>query len=158
MKKAWIAAAALIFISAAGFSQTPAPSVAPLSAEALAAILDEPMDDACPKPQQEVVFAARGPSYFKVCSATATCNDTSGVNVSCTFTGSGGTCSFTNQNCANGVRGSVNCNGTVTQCPQCPCGTPACCSCASTGSCVACCRCDGGTIRQCSEECSGGFP
>jgi hypothetical protein len=55
------------------------------------------------------------------------------------------------------VRGQVNCNGTVTQCPQCPCGTPNCCTCAQTGDCFACCRCDGGTIRQCSFECSGGF-
>jgi hypothetical protein len=159
MKRAWIAAV-LVFASAtAGLGQMPAPGVAPLSAEALAAILDEPVDSACPKPQQEeVVVAARKPSFFKVCSATATCNDTTGGTVSCQFTGSGGTCSFVNQNCDNGVRGHVNCNGSVTQCPQCPCGTPACCTCAATGDCFACCRCDGGGPRVCTMECGGGLP
>ena len=161
MKRVWIALDVLSFITAAaGFSQTPAPSVAPLSAEALAAILDEPLDAACPKPQQDAFLAARRQgNFFKTCSATATCNDTSGVNVICTYSGSGGTCTFQNQNCANGIRGSVNCNGSVVTCPLCPCGTANCCKCASTGDCFACCRCDGGTIRACSEECSGtGFP
>lgn len=154
MKRAWFAAGILIFVSvAAGVAQTPAPSVAPLSAAALAAILNEPVDSACPKPQEEVVFAARKPSFLKVCSATATCNDTSGVNVSCNFTGSGGSCSFQNQNCDVGIRGHVNCNGAVTNCPQCPCGTPNCCNCLQTGDCFACCRCDGGTIGQCAQAC-----
>ena len=158
MKKAWIVTAVLLFVSAAaGFSRTPDPSVAPLSAEALAAILDEPVDDACPKPQEDAVFAARRPSFFKTCSATATCSET-GTSVSCTFTGSGGSCTFTNQNCPNGVRGQVNCNGTIKQCPICECGSiPACCRCEATGNCFDCCRCDGGGPRVCSEEC-GLFP
>jgi hypothetical protein len=153
MKPGWMVTAVLVLVSTAtGFAQTPAPSVAPLSAAALAAILAEPLDPACPAPQGDVVLAAQR-SLLKTCSATATCNDTSGVNVSCTYTGSGGTCTFTNQSCANGVRGQVNCNGTVKQCPQCPCGTPHCCICEETGDCFSCCRCAGGTFAACSLAC-----
>ena len=154
MKRIWMVTAVLFFMTVvSGFSQVPAPSVSPLSAEALAAILGESTDAACPKPQQDVVFAARRQgNFFKTCSATATCSDTSG-SVSCTYTGTGGTCSFTNQNCASGIRGSVNCNGAVTQCPACPCGTPNCCICESTGDCFACCRCDGFSGPFCRQEC-----
>ncbi|HEV8578014.1 MAG TPA: hypothetical protein VGX68_02935 [Thermoanaerobaculia bacterium] len=150
MKRIWIIAAIGSFVSAAtGFAQTPGLSVA------LAAILDQPTGGVCSQPQEDVVYAARRQgNFFKACSATATCNDTSGVNVSCSYTGSGGTCTFQNQNCAASVRGSVNCNGTITQCPICDCGGPVvCCTCFSTGDCFACCRCDGGTIRQCSQAC-----
>lgn len=155
MKRIWIVSIILFFMSvAAGFSQAPAPSVAPLSEQALAAILDQPTGAACPPPQESLILPDQLEGIqFKTCSATATCNDTSHVNVSCNFSGSGGTCSFQNQNCASGIRGQVNCNGTVTQCPACPCGTPNCCICAGTGDCFACCRCGGGTFSQCSQLC-----
>ncbi|HEV8578016.1 MAG TPA: hypothetical protein VGX68_02945 [Thermoanaerobaculia bacterium] len=156
MKRVWIAAAVLIFLAAAaGFSQTPAPSAAPLSAQALAAILGQPTGAACSKPQENVVFAARRQgNFFKTCSATATCNDTSGTPVSCNYGGAGGTCTFQNQDCANGIQGFVNCQGAVTNCPVCPCDDrPVCCTCDRTGDCFACCRCDGGTLGQCAEAC-----
>ncbi|HEV8578013.1 MAG TPA: hypothetical protein VGX68_02930 [Thermoanaerobaculia bacterium] len=156
MKRVWFAAVVLAFLAtAAGFSQTPAPSVVPLSAEALAAILGQPAGTACSRPQENAVFAARRQgNFFKACSATATCNDTSGTNISCNFGGSGGTCTFQNQDCANGIQGFVNCNGTVTNCPACPCNLrPICCVCESSGDCFACCRCDGGTAGECAEAC-----
>ena len=150
MKKTWIVGVILSFLSvAAGFS-------APLSDEALAAILAQPTGTECPQPQESLTppDQLQGIQYM-TCSATATCNDTSGVNVSCNWGGSGGSCTFQNQNCASGIRGQVNCNGTITQCPTCPCGTPKCCQCEATGDCFACCRCAGGTILACSEECNG---
>jgi hypothetical protein len=152
MKRVWIVGVILSFMSvAAGFS-------APLSDGALAAILAQPAGTECPQPQESVLSPdpLQG-AQFKTCSAVATCNDTSGVNVSCNFSGSGGTCTFQNQNCAAGIRGQVNCNGAVTQCPVCPssCGTPVCCNCEATGDCIACCRCAGGTFGQCFQACGG---
>ena len=156
MKRIWIVGVILSFLSVAvGFSQVPGPSVAPLSDQALATILGQSTGAACPQPQESMLLPDQPPGVqFMTCSATAICGDTSG-SVSCNFGGSGGTCTFQNQNCASGITGQVNCNGTITQCPPCPCGTPACCTCASTGSCQSCCRCAGGTIRGCFEECSG---
>lgn len=154
MKRVWIVSVLLSFLSVAtGFS-------APLSDAALAAILDQPTGAACPQPQEPqesltLPDQLQGIQYM-TCSATATCNDTSGVNVSCNFGGSGGSCTFQNQNCASGIRGRVNCNGTVTLCPQCPCGTQPCCSCQATGNCSACCICGGGSALACAQECSGG--
>lgn len=153
MKTVWIVGAILSFMSvAAGFSQAPAPSVAPLSAEALAAILSQPADTECPLPQESLDLPGQHPGINMTCNATATCSDTSG-SVSCNYGGSGGTCTFTNQNCHLGIRGQVNCNGTVTQCPACPCGTVHCCICESSSDCFACCRCSGGTQRQCLQVC-----
>jgi hypothetical protein len=156
MKRVWLVGIVLSFMSvAAGFS-LPAPSVAPLSDEALAAILGQPAGAACPQPPQDSLdHPGQHPGVNMTCSATATCNDTSHVNVSCNFGGSGGSCTFQNQNCALGIRGQVNCNGTVTQCPACPCGSMVCCYCASTGDCNACCVCAGGKPVACAEECGG---
>ena len=142
----------LAFVSAAVAAQ--APSVAPLTNEALTAILGQPaVKGACPAPQGEMLFAARGPAVPKSCSAQTTCWD--GTPLSCQWTGTGGTCTSTPSNCDFGTRGSVNCNGTVTSCPQCPCGTPNCCQCDATGDCFACCRCGGGGAGYCIQQCGG---
>ena len=146
MKKTWVVGVILSFLSVAvGFS-------APLSDEALAAILDQPTGAACPQPEESLLRPDQHKGVFRVCNATATCNDTSGVSVSCSVTSSGGSCTFQNQNCAAGIRGQVNCNGTIKQCPAC-CGTPNCCICEETGDCFACCKCGGGTFSQCSQLC-----
>jgi hypothetical protein len=154
MKRVWLVGIVLSFMAVAvGFS-LPAPSDAPLSDEALTAILGQPAGAECALPQDGLVLPDQPPGpQFMTCSATATCNDTSGINVSCNFGSSGGTCTFENQDCAAGIRGQVICNGTVTQCPSCPCGTPACCKCAADGDCFYCCRCDGGTITECRALC-----
>ena len=150
MRRIWIVGVILSFLSvAAGFS-------APLSDEALAAILAQSTGAACPQPQESLTLPDQlQGAQLKTCSATATCNDTSGVNVSCNFGGSGGSCTFQNQNCGAGIRGQVNCNGAVTQCPSCCNDTPKCCQCEATGDCVACCRCAGGSFGQCIQECGG---
>lgn len=156
MKRVWLVSIVLSFMSVtAGFS-LPAPSAAPLSDEALAAILGQPAGAECAQPQEGLVLPDQPPGIqLKTCSATATCNDTSGVNVSCNYGGSGGTCSFQNQNCASGIRGQVNCNGTITECPSCCTDTPVCCTCEATGSCFSCCRCEGGSFSGCFHECEG---
>lgn len=156
MKRALVVSVVLSFLSvAAGLSQVPAPSAAPLSDQALAAILAQPTDTACPEPAESLDLPGQHPGVYMTCNASATCNDTSGVNVMCHYGGSGGTCTFQNQNCDFGIRGQVNCNGTVKQCPACPCGTVNCCICESSGDCVACCRCGGGTPNQCIQACGG---
>lgn len=157
MKRIWIVGVILSFLSvAAGFSQVSAPSVAPLSDQALAAILGQSTGTACPTPQGGVALPDQPPGIqFMTCSATATCSNTlPGTPVSCNYGGSGGTCTFQNQNCAAGIRGQVNCNGTITQCPMCPC-TPQCCICQEEGDCMSCCRCAGKPISKCIQECGG---
>jgi hypothetical protein len=157
MKRILIVGIILSFMSAAGFSQVPAPSVAPLSAEALAAILAQPTGTACPQPRESALLPDQPQDIqFMTCSAIATCSDTSG-SVSCSYNSTGGSCTFENQNCEAGIRGYVNCNGEISYCPPCPCsGSFWCCECAATGDCMACCRCQGGTLSQCRNACGGG--
>jgi len=106
MKRIWIVGVILSLLSVAtGFS-------APLSDEALAAILGQSSGAACPQPPQDSLDRpGQHPGVNMTCSATATCNDTSGVNVSCNWSGSGGSCTFQNQDCDSGIQGQVNCNG-----------------------------------------------
>ena len=149
MKKAWVVAAVLLFVSAAGFAQKP--SQAPLSSEALAAILGQPAA-ACGSHPSEMRFAAVKDPLQRTVTCTATCE--SGT-VSCS---AASTCSAVNRNCSANEPGHVTCNGVTTWCPTaCTCtGTPAqirCCQCDQTGDCMACCRCDGGTIGQCARVC-----
>jgi hypothetical protein len=87
----------------------------------------------------------------KSCSAQTTCWD--GSVVSCQLPGTGTCTSYPLSDCDYGVRGSVNCGGTVTYCPPCPCGTVWCCQCESMGDCYACCRCDGFSHRDCDNSC-----
>lgn len=154
MKNALIVACTLLFVSAAGFAE---PGPAPLSDEALAAILAAPVGSgSCPAPQNGVLVAAKKPGdglLKALCTATATCE--SGT-VYCEGNNSTTSCSAKDRNCDIGQRGSVTCDGVTTLCPtRCPCDdTPICCQCDRTGDCVACCRCDGGGIFQCSQECS----
>lgn len=157
MKSSIVAAVLLLVSAATGLSQVPAPNVAPLSAEVLAAILGQPAVTACPKPQQQdPVFAARRQgNFFKSCAAVATCNDTSGVPVNCVYNGPGGICFAVDQDCANGIRGYAQCQGVQSFCPECPpsCGSQACCDCEETGDCFSCCRCDGGSVSLCINQC-----
>lgn len=149
MKTAWIVACALLFVSAAGFADGPAP--VPLTDEALAAILGEPVAGSSCATQSGVRLAAvqgqKGPVQLD-------CGNGLTLAANCT-----GTTTVVDRNCPF-ERGHIVCNGvTVAMCPPCPCtgGTPlqnACCQCDGTGDCFACCRCSGGTISQCSEACS----
>ncbi|HYO14197.1 MAG TPA: hypothetical protein VE685_13460 [Thermoanaerobaculia bacterium] len=150
-KKAWIVACLLALASAAGFARTP--SETPVN---IAAILSQPaFSGACPSPQSEVLFAAAriGTGLEK-----ATCEAHCGTDpaVSC----SGTTCTGADRSCP-GERGHVSCTtNNVTTTVNClsPCPISGNCqTCNDTGDCFACCRCDGGTLRQCSEACNGGF-
>lgn len=148
MKKAWIVASALVFVSVAGFAQVP--SQAPLTSEALAAILGSPAaTGACATQQSGMLFAAKGAGNGPVkaaCTATAACET---GTVSCSGTSS---CTALDRNCASGVRGQVTCNGVTTLCPT-VCGCNFCCQCAQTGDCFACCRCEGYPYIVCSRSC-----
>lgn len=153
MKHVGIVACALLFISAAAFAQASGP--APLSSAALAMILGQPAGSDCGAPQESgVALVAQRPAIAlgekALCTATANCE--SGT-VSCQGNNSTTSCSAIDRNCTAGQRGSVTCDGVTTYCPTtCPtCNN--CCRCAQTGDCFACCRCDGGTLFQCSEAC-----
>ncbi|HEX4965303.1 MAG TPA: hypothetical protein VF173_31125 [Thermoanaerobaculia bacterium] len=157
MKKAWVFAAVLLFVSVAGFAQTP--SKAPLSSEVLAAILGQPAGS-CGTQQNELVFAAKRPKGWEksLCNATANCSP---GTVSCGGNNSVTSCSAADRNCAVGERGHVTCDGVTTWCPTtcpAPCSTGtviqrACCQCDLTGDCFNCCRCDGGSGPHCALQC-----
>jgi hypothetical protein len=143
MRKAFIIACTMLFISTLGFAQTP--SATPLSSEALAAILGD-----CAPAQSDVVLAAKRPQngqYKALCFALAVCD---GTTVSCYGWNSTTSCSAYDRNCAIGERGHVTCDGVTTYCPT---VCSQCDICNATGDCFACCRCDGGGPLACRREC-----
>ena len=133
MKKVLLVGCAALFISIAGLAQTPSPAPAPLSEEALAAILGQPAvagEQASPQTEEPVLAAARGPLPSKS-MCTARCPF--GVSVSCTGTG---TCSSTDgTTCA--AKGKVVCNGVTTSC----------------NTCYVSCRCSGFNDAFCRANC-----
>jgi hypothetical protein len=152
MKKAWILAFALIFVSVAGFAATPSPA---LSAAALSQILGLPAaDGACGLPQGTVAAAAKPakpnrPNLEKaLCSATAQCET---GTVYCESNVSTTACAAYDRSCP-GEQGHVTCGTTTIWCPTaCPanCNTGtlrqrACCQCAETEDCDACYFCEHG--------------
>ena len=145
MKRAWILAVALIFVSAAGLAQAPSP--APLSDEALAAILGSPAaGGACAPRPEGVQFAAvrPGSNVKSACTATAQC--ASGT-ISCS---GNSTCSAQDRNCAIPTNGKVTCDGVTTWCPS---VCTVCDQCAATDDCVACCQCQGLSYILCVRAC-----
>ena len=158
MKKLSIVACVLLFASAAAFAQTPSP--APLTSEALAAILGQPAAGSCATQPSGVRLAAtrRPASGLEKALCTATVNCPSGT-VTCSSDVSATSCSAVNRDCSILESGHVTCNGTTTSCtPGCCTGGTvqqnACCRCAATGTCFDCCRCDGGGVVACSRGCS----
>jgi hypothetical protein len=150
MKPAWIAALVLVSAPAIAFAQTP--SRAPLAHDVLASILGQttgqPPAGSCGGQQTRLSVSAPPPAQpASTCSITATC--TTGT-VSCTGSSS---CGKVNSDCNVGIQGFVNCDGNVTWCPQCACGSLWCCQCAQTGDCLDCCRCEGGTFGACIALC-----
>ncbi|HEY7214759.1 MAG TPA: hypothetical protein VIC28_09025, partial [Thermoanaerobaculia bacterium] len=124
MKKVWIVVCTCILalVSVAAFAETPA--AAPLSIEALAAILGPDAvvgSPTCPGQRDKPVLAAAqqakpgskpGSMRKTPCSATASCE--SGT-VSCSGSG---TCIAVDRDCLNSCeRGHVTCNGVTTWCP-----------------------------------------
>ncbi|HEY9422116.1 MAG TPA: hypothetical protein VIW92_11935, partial [Thermoanaerobaculia bacterium] len=137
----------LLVVSVAGFAETPSP--APLTSEALAAILGEPAGSCDPQPGQALAVAKRPALGMEkaLCTATAYCHN--GTTVSCQGNNSTTSCTAVDSNCANGQRGYVTCDGVTTYCVACD----PCTQCNATGDCVACCRCAGqtGCVRKCVE-------
>jgi hypothetical protein len=144
MRKIWFVACAFLFISTGLFAQ----SMAPLTREALAAILSPAAGSGpCGNQQGEVLFAARRPSTGpkSLCTATAQCE--SGT-VSCQGNSS---CTAVDRNCSTGERGHVTCDGNTTNCST---ACSSCDICAATGDCFQCCRCEGNSGPWCVRECS----
>ena len=126
MKKTWIVVCACcLFVSAAGFAQTP--SHPPLNREALIAILGPAaVPSTCATQPSRALFAAKAPQALagkSLCMATANCE--SGT-VSCQGNNSTTSCSATDRACP-GEQGHVTCDGVTTWCPtvcSCNTGTP----------------------------------
>jgi len=128
MRRVLIVGCAVLFVSIAGLAQTPSP--APLSQEALAAILGQPAVTGEPtSPQTEA--AAKRPLPVKS-TCTATCVD--GFHVTCS--GSGTCTAVDGTTCSAG--GYVVCNGVTTFCAD---------------TCYVSCRCNGFNEAFCRGNC-----
>jgi hypothetical protein len=132
MRRVLIVGCAVLFVSIAGLAQTPSP--APLSQEALAAILGQPAiagEHTSPQTEEPVLAAAKRPLPLKS-ACIAHCPF--GVTVGCRDTGTctavdGTTCSS---------EGWVVCNGVTTSCD----------------TCYVSCRCAGFNDAFCQGNCS----
>jgi hypothetical protein len=158
MKKVSILACVLLFVAVAAFAQTS--SQPPLSREALAAILGQPATGSCATQPSGVRQVAKRPAILTekaLCTATATCQF--GTTVSCSSNINAANCMAVNANCP-AEPGHVVCDGVTTSCPACCTGRLLsieykCCECDMTGDCEACCRCNGGDLAQCFNQCRG---
>jgi len=133
MRKVLIAACAALFLSIAGLAQTaPTPNPAPLSQEALEAILGQPAvtgEPALPQTEASVLAAAKSPLPLK---AICTANCYLGGTISCTGT----SCSAVNgSSCSS--KGNVTCGGTTHTC----------------SNCYLNCRCGGNSDSFCRANC-----
>jgi len=118
MRKVWLFACALFFVSVVSFAQTPSPP--PLTNEALAAILGQPVAGACAARTDGPREVAKRPARLgekSVCNATAKCQLGAG-SVSCSGNGTNG-CSSVDSNCAAGQPGYATCDGVTHWCPPC---------------------------------------
>jgi hypothetical protein len=172
MKKVVVVACTLLLLPMAGYVLMA--SEAPLSNEAIAAILGQPgTASSCAAPPSRVNLAAKNPGGGEI-GAMAFCSaDCVPPNsVSC----SGSVCQAWDRNCSTGEHGHVTCDsntywcsptcpnpsdcdqcaqsGDIYSCCRCEGGSVMCCSCEATGDCFACCRCSGGTFFGCSQACS----
>lgn len=131
MRRVLIIGCAALFLSIAGLAQTPSP--APLSQEALAAILGQPAvtgEQTSPQTEEPVLAAAKSPLPLKA-SCTATC--LYGGTVSCSSSSS--CTSVDGTSCSS--RGHVKCGSTTKTC----------------SNCYLNCRCEGFTDAFCRANC-----
>jgi len=150
MRKAWIVACAVLFVSAAGFSQTP--SLAPLSGQALAMVLGQPaVTGSCPAQQSGALFAAKNPGNGIGAMSTCTANCQYWYTRSC----SGSTCTAVDDNCSGPATepGHVTCDGNTIWCAACEDLSIFCQGCYATGDCYDCCRCGESPALYCSHVC-----
>lgn len=124
---AWAVAIALLGAGCAiDESAPPAPPAPPVPASAEPA----PADDLTP---------------LSACTATATCSTTGGS----VFCAGASSCQAVDQNCLNGVRGYVKCDGAYTYCASCP--APAQCS---AKQCRLICGETGGNYNSSTGQCN----
>lgn len=131
MRKVLLVGCAALLISIAGLAQTP--SAAPLSQEALEAILGQPgaaAEPAAPQAGEPLFATAERPLPTK---STCTAKCPFGVTVTCSGTG---TCSSTDGTSCS-AKGKVVCNGVTHSCNTCYVG----------------CRCSGFTDAFCRANC-----
>jgi hypothetical protein len=131
MRRILLIGCAILFISIAGLAQTPSP--APLSQEALAAILGQPAvtgEQTSPQTEEPVLAAAKRPLPLKnICTA----NCPFGTTVTCS--GSGSCTAVDGTSCS--AKGHVTCNGVTHSCDTCYVG----------------CRCSGFSDAFCRANC-----
>lgn len=140
MRKAWVLVCSLTFVSAISFAQAPRPTS--LSDEDLAYILMPAAATSyapCPNPQSAPAFAA-AKSGGGSTEAIVYVNCGSLGSIQCTI-GSTSTWTAYERNCPL-ERGRLICDGVTYSCP--PCQFNWCNQCSQTGSCFACCLCNGG--------------
>ncbi|HEY3570575.1 MAG TPA: hypothetical protein VGP73_21775 [Thermoanaerobaculia bacterium] len=131
MRRALIVGCAALFISIAGLAQTPSP--APLSQEALAAILGQPaVTGELTSPQTEEPVLASAKRHLPL-KATCTAKCPFSTTVSCTTSGS---CSSVDGTSCS-AKGHVTCNGVTTSC----------------ATCYVNCRCAGSSDTFCRANC-----
>jgi hypothetical protein len=131
MRRVLLVGCAALFISIAGLAQAPSP--APLSQEALAAILGQPAvtgELTSPQTEEPVLASAKRPLPLK---STCTANCPFGTTVTCSSSGS---CSSVDGTSCS-AKGHVTCNGVTHSC----------------GTCYVNCRCGGFTDAFCRANC-----
>ena len=132
MRKVLVVGCAALFISIAGLAQTPSP--APLSQEALAAILGQPAVASEPtsaQTEEPVLASAKRPLPVK-----ATCTATCVFGASTVSCSSSGSCtSVDGTSCSS--KGHVTCGGVTKTC----------------SSCYISCRCGGFSDAFCRANC-----
>jgi hypothetical protein len=133
MRRALILGCAVLFVSIAGLAQTPSP--APLSQEALSAILGQPAvtgEQASPQTEEPVLASAQRPLPLKfLCSASCYL----GGSVTCSSGGPGSCSAVDGTSCSS--RGKVTCAGITATC----------------SNCYLNCRCGGHTDSFCRANC-----
>ncbi len=136
MRRVLILGCAALFISIACLAQTPSP--APLSQEALAAILGQPAvagEPTSPRTQEPVLASAKRPLPVK-----STCTASCAFSFHVTCSGSGTCTGVDGTTCAaGGAGGYVVCNGVTTFC---------------TDTCYVSCRCAGFNEAFCRGNCA----
>src|SRR5690348_14611746 len=109
VKRTWIIACTLLFVSVAGIADSPSP--APVSNAALAAILGETeADRSCQTPSGVRLATVQGEKGI----IKLDCGNSIILEVNCQGSGS-----FVQRNCSINERGHIWCDGAIASCPPC---------------------------------------
>ena len=117
----------LLILAPAAFAESPGADVLDFPDVLVHEASFSPVTPATPGCEEEPLLspAGKGSVVYTAggCSATANCRNASTPSVSCSTSGSSGTCSFHDATCAPDTRGWVECNGVKTWCPMPNCPT-----------------------------------